>query len=76
MTTTLDKVNPGQTAKITQIKAGKGLHNRLNHMGIHVGDTVMVKRQLGGPIIISLHNTELAIGRGIAKKIIVSMNPE
>jgi len=72
--TTLDKVISSQPVIITRINAGKGLGNRLANMGLHIGDALKIVRsgQFGGPIIISVNNSEFAIGRGIAKKIIVS----
>ncbi|MBN2412108.1 ferrous iron transport protein A [candidate division KSB1 bacterium] len=66
-----------QTVVIVRINAGKGLGNRLANMGLHIGDSIKIVRsgQFGGPIIISINNTEFAIGRGIANKIIVSLEP-
>ena len=72
--TTLDNIITSQTVIITRINAGKGLGNRLANMGLHIGDSLHIIRsgQFGGPIIISINNSEFAIGRGIAKKIIVT----
>ena len=75
METTLDKVISSQTVIITRINAGKSLGNRLANMGLHIGDSLQIIRsgQFGGPIIILINNAEIAIGRGIAKKIVVSL---
>jgi ferrous iron transport protein A len=42
-------------------------------MGIHPGDTITMLRvgALGGPILIEVHSSQVALGRGIASKVIV-----
>jgi ferrous iron transport protein A len=48
-----------------------GVRQHLSSVGIHVGDTVQVKRHAvwRGPILIEVHGSEVALGRGIASKI-------
>jgi ferrous iron transport protein A len=42
-------------------------------MGVHPGDFVTILRYgaLGGPILIEVHGSQVALGRGIASKVIV-----
>jgi ferrous iron transport protein A len=42
-------------------------------MGIHPGDTITILRYgaLRGPILIEVHGSQVALGRGIASRIIV-----
>jgi ferrous iron transport protein A len=42
-------------------------------MGIHPGDTITMLRigALRGPILIEVHSSQVALGRGIASKVIV-----
>ena len=49
------------------------LRRRLGQMGIHPGDIVTVLRYgaLGGPILIEVHGFQVALGRGIASRILV-----
>lgn len=46
---------------------------KLLQYGLHVGDVVRVVRiaPLGGPLLVDINSREIAIGRDIAKKIIV-----
>ena len=50
-----------------------GFQRRLNVLGIRVGQTIRVdsKQPLMGPITISIGNSQVTLGRGIAHKIIV-----
>ena len=50
-----------------------GLQRRLNVLGIREGQIVRVdsKQPLMGPLTISIGNSQLTLGRGIAHKIIV-----
>jgi len=43
---------------------------KLLQYGLHVGDVVRVA-PLGGPLLVEINSREIAIGREIAKKIIV-----
>jgi len=71
---TLDSVPKEKEVKIVEIRGGWGIRQRLNQMGINTGDMIFVKRSgiMGGPILIQVHGTEVALGRGMAKKVIVS----
>ncbi len=71
---TLDSVPKGKEVKIVEIRGGWGIRQRLNQLGINIGDRVFVKRSgiMGGPILVHVHGTEVALGRGMAKKVIVS----
>ena len=70
---TLDKINPNTKVRIKDIGGGWGLRQRLLQLGLHIGDKVSVVRggSFGGPILISYNYSNIAIGRGIAKKIMV-----
>jgi ferrous iron transport protein A len=71
---TLDQIKSGETVLVEHIKGGWGCSQRLNQMGIHAGDPVKIKRNavLGGPILIQVHGSEVALGRGMARHVIVS----
>lgn len=63
----------GDTVRVVEIQGGWGFRQRLFQLGIHEGDTLVVKRSgiLGGPILVEVHGTEIALGRGMAKRILV-----
>lgn len=71
---TLDQIPTEKYVKINSIDGGTWVKQRLQNLGIHVGDSVFVKRGaiLGGPILVRINNSDVAIGRGMARKIAVS----
>lgn len=66
--------------KILEIQGGHGLRRRLMALGLHKNDIVELDSRsiLGGPILIRnlTTDTSLALGRGIANKIIVDVVDE
>jgi ferrous iron transport protein A len=73
MPTTLDQINENRKAKVMDIQGGQGIRQRLSQMGIHPGDIITILRYgaLRGPILIEVHGSQVALGRGIASRIIV-----
>ena len=73
MPTTLEKVDENKKAMVTDIQGGQGIRQRLGQMGIHPGDTITMLRvgALRGPLLIEVHSSQVALGRGIASRIIV-----
>lgn len=70
---TLDQVYENRKAKVVDIKGGAGIKQRLSQMGIHPGDEITMLRYgvLRGPILIEVHGSQVALGRGIASRIMV-----
>lgn len=75
MTVTLDSIREGQKAKVINISGGWGLRQRLGGLGIHPGDMIIVRKSaiMWGPILISVHGNQVALGRGIARRVIVEV---
>jgi ferrous iron transport protein A len=73
MKTLLDQVEENKEARVVDVQGGWGVRRRLGQMGIHPGDRVTVLRYgaLGGPILIEVHGFQVALGRGIASRILV-----
>jgi ferrous iron transport protein A len=71
--TTLAQVHENNKAKVIDIQGGQRMRQRLGEMGIHPGDIVTILRYgaLRGPILIEIHGSQVALGRGIASKILV-----
>lgn len=67
----LTAVNPGQEVTLIDIKGGRGLKSKLYSMGLIPGVTLTVLGARGGPVMIAVHETRLALGAGMAKRIIV-----
>jgi ferrous iron transport protein A len=72
---TLDKASPRQRVKVAKIVGGWGVRQRLNQLSIHIGSTLIIKRNgaFGGPILVSLGTSEVAIGRGLSRRIMVNL---
>jgi len=70
---TLDELSFGQSARIIAIEGGHGLQRRLQQMGIHPGDTVAVSSRgaFRGPLLVGIHGSRIALGRGVARRVIV-----
>jgi ferrous iron transport protein A len=73
---TLDTVGVQRQARVIMIEGGQRVHSYLNTLGIHIGDwlTVVQRAPFRGPVLIEIHGTRVALGRGIAKKIQVDMD--
>jgi ferrous iron transport protein A len=76
MTCLLD-INPGASARVIDFQGGIGLRKKLTQYGIQPGDCLrMIRRApLGGPLLIVCNQREIALGRGVAKQILVEMAP-
>ena len=73
MPKTLDQVYENRNARVINIQGGQGIRQRLGQMGIHPGDTITMLRYgaFRGPILIEVHGSQVALGRGMASKILV-----
>ena len=68
-------LSPGKKARVISIMAGRGLQERLTGIGIGLGSEVEVIYQGGrGPFLVAVKETRLAIGRGMAYKIMVALD--
>jgi ferrous iron transport protein A len=67
------EVQANKKVKIISIAGGKGVRRGLAQMGVGVGSTVTIKRNapFAGPLIIENHGMSIAVGRGVANKIMV-----
>lgn len=64
----------GETLTLTEIRAGDRLRKRLGELGLNVGMQVRLVQADGtGPVIVAVTNdSRLAVGRGMAQKIMVT----
>ncbi|MCM8786542.1 MAG: ferrous iron transport protein A [Candidatus Omnitrophica bacterium] len=71
--TDVTQLNEGQKAKVVEIHGGCGLIKKLDTLGIRPGVEIkkIGSQILKGPQILKIANTYVAIGFGMAKKIIV-----
>lgn len=69
----LTMVAPGERVRLLKVNAGEGLTSRLNAMGLTPGVEVTVVQDSGGPLLLSVRDSRLAVGRGMAQKMIVEL---
>lgn len=70
--TTLEQMPSGSRGRVVEIIGRGGWIYRLYQMGLTPGVVVDVVMNIGrGPIIIRVMGVEIALGRGIARRIIV-----
>ncbi len=73
--TPLTIVSSGKIVKIVSLMGGKGIHQHLIGMGLDIGSEIEVIHQgVPGPFIVGVKETRLAIGAGMAQKIMVDIN--
>jgi ferrous iron transport protein A len=68
----LTLASEGDEVRIVALRAGKSVEKRLMSMGLTV-NTIMrvVQRQAGGGVVVAHGETRLALGAGIAHKVLV-----
>ena len=73
---TLRQMQSGQMGTVIQVQGGHGLVGRLSALGIRPGKriTKVSSMFMRGPVTIQLGNTQVAIGFGMANKIIVELD--
>ena len=70
MSMPLSAVKEGSEVRVIGFRGGVGLIQKLTAMGFVTGSRLKVIRsQVGGPMIVLIKGSQMAIGRGIASKI-------
>jgi ferrous iron transport protein A len=70
--TELSRVDQGREVTLVRINGGRGMRSKLYSMGLVPGSTLMVvSRSGGGPVMLKVKDASLAIGQGMAQKILV-----
>lgn len=67
----LAMVGTGQVVKLVKVAAGKMLTRRLAELGLTPGVQLEILQDQGGPLLLAVRDSRLALGRGMAHKIIV-----
>jgi ferrous iron transport protein A len=71
----LTNLQVGKKARVLKIDGGMNAKNKLRAMGILPGVDITVVQIIDrGPVVIKNGNTRLAIGRGMAEKVVVDVN--
>jgi ferrous iron transport protein A len=70
---TLAEMKTGQTGIVVEVLGGHGLIRRLDALGIRPGRKVtkLSSALFRGPVMLRVNSTQVAVGFGMARKIIV-----
>jgi ferrous iron transport protein A len=70
---TLAEMKTGQTGTVVEVQGGHDIIGRLDALGIRPGRKVtkLSSALFRGPVMLRVNNTQVALGFGMAKKIIV-----
>lgn len=76
--TTLARMRAGQSGIVVQLQGGHGLVNRLNALGIIPGKriTKISSTLMRGPVTVDVDRVRLAIGFGMASRILLRLSEE
>ena len=66
-------VKHGSLVRISRLEGGANMRDKLTQHGLYPGDCIRVLRAapLGGPLLVDVNGREIALGRGVAQKIVV-----
>lgn len=67
----------GTLVRITSIESSQGIMVKLNRFGLFAGDLARILRHapFEGPVLLEVRGMEIALGRGIASRILVEEAP-
>ena len=75
----LSRIPSGRRGIVTALTGGHAFHSRIVNMGLTVGSVIaVIQRSSGftGPTLIATGNMRLAIGHGMAEKIMVKVESQ
>jgi ferrous iron transport protein A len=69
----LTELKLGEEGTIVAVQGGRGMQVRLRNMGLVEGQVIRKVSALawGGPVVVVVKRTQVAIGRGMARRILV-----
>jgi len=69
----LDQLAPGQSGVVCSIQGGRGMQHRLESLGVRPGKVVTKVSAvfMGGPVTVTVDGRQVAMGRGIASRVMV-----
>ncbi len=75
---TINHMKAGQKGTVVEFLGGKGLARRLQSLGIRIGKKItnVSSMFMRGPVTVKVDGTQVAIGFGMAQKILVSLEDE
>lgn len=68
----LDTAVLGQRLRLIKVDAGKQIMHRLTELGLTPGVELVIVHDSGGPLVLSVRDSRVAVGRGMAAKMLVT----
>jgi ferrous iron transport protein A len=68
----LSEAATGQRVRLVSIKGGRELTHRLVEMGLTPGVRMRILQNSGGPLLLAISDSRIALGWGMAKKVAVA----
>ena len=68
----LSMATAGEKLRVVRIGGGEKARKNLSDMGLGVGAELVVISSNGGPLVVAVRGTRIALGRGVAQKVMVS----
>ncbi|MBM3248552.1 MAG: ferrous iron transport protein A [Candidatus Omnitrophica bacterium] len=71
----LVSLEPNRKGRVVEILGGASLNNKLMSMGLYIGKEITKLSHIGlrGPVVIKVGRSILALGHGMASKIMVEI---
>jgi ferrous iron transport protein A len=69
----LSMVAVGEPVRLKHIDAGRKLTHRLMELGLTPGVALTIVQDSGGPLLVSVRDSRVALGRGMANKVRVEL---
>ena len=60
---------PGQLVRLVHVQGGQSSRQRLAELGLTPGVEMSVVQDSGGPLLVCVRETRIALGRGLAHKV-------
>jgi len=64
----------GEEVLLDSVRGGEKLMHRLTALGLTPGVALSVVQDSGGPLLLSVRDSRIALGRGMAQKVMVRLN--
>lgn len=69
----LTMANEGSRVNVVALLGGRDLDKRASEMGLNVGAELVIRHREGSRLVVSRGETRLALGGGMAHRILVSL---
>ncbi len=69
----LTHIPVGKLVRLVEIKGGREITHRLVEMGLTPGVEFKILQDAGGPLLLAIRDSRIALGRGMAFRVLVQM---